>query len=110
MAVSLAEERNGWLEVNCHSKAFLSPWTGCDKGEGCGEREKKKERERQAEVPKEDLRVSCLKALLASFECELACVSPSIFVLVYRLEGGLITTFENEAAAVRRRGFSLYWL
>ena len=31
-------------------KAFLSPWTGCDKkGEGCGERKYgKKERERRA--------------------------------------------------------------
>ena len=30
-------------------KAFLSPWTGCDKnGEGCGERKKEKERERRA--------------------------------------------------------------
>ena len=30
-------------------KAFLSPWTGCDKnGERCGERMKEKERERRA--------------------------------------------------------------
>ena len=30
-------------------KAFLSPWTGCDKnGEGCGERMKEKERERRS--------------------------------------------------------------
>ena len=30
-------------------KAFLSPWTGCDKnGEGFGERKKRKERERRA--------------------------------------------------------------
>ena len=30
-------------------KAFLSPWTGCDKnGEGCGEKMKEKERERRA--------------------------------------------------------------
>ena len=49
---------NGWALVAglplpkgvCHSKkAFLSPWTGCDKnGEGCGERMKEKERERRA--------------------------------------------------------------
>ena len=30
-------------------KAFLLPWTGCDKNEeGCGERMKEKERERRA--------------------------------------------------------------
>ena len=53
------------------------------KGEGCGERkDRKKERERQDEVSKEDLRVSCLKALFASFEHELACLVPSNFETV----------------------------
>ena len=53
------------------------------KGEGCGERKfkKKKECERQAEASKEDLIVSLLKAPFASFECESACLSPSIFVV-----------------------------
>ena len=47
------------LLQNRHSiKAFLSPWTGCDSGEGCGERNKReKECERRALL-------SCLRILM----------------------------------------------
>ena len=50
--------------------------------------------------------MSSLEALFASFECELACLSPSIFVVfvfIRRLVGGLSTTFQNETAAVIMR-------
>ena len=49
-------------------KASLSRWTGCNsEGERCGERKKKRRCERQALVSKEDLRVSRLRPLFASF-------------------------------------------
>ena len=54
--------------------------------------------------------MSSLEALFASFECELACPSPSIFVvLCEKSQGwkeGLSTTFQNEIAAVKRRELS----
>ena len=77
---SLAEEWKGSLEsqLSQQAKAFLSPWTGCDrKGEGCGWRHDKEEECEQAEVSEEDLRVSSFEARIPSFECESACLSPS---------------------------------
>ena len=55
---------------------------------------------------KEDLRVSSLKALFdAFFEFDLACLSPSILVVLFDKsegwKGSLITTFRNETAVVR---------
>ena len=54
-------ERVGSLEsqLSQQAKAFLSPWTGCDKKERdvVERKEKKKECERQAEVSKEGQRV-----------------------------------------------------
>ena len=79
----------GWVaaarRAHCHSKR--KPFS--HRGQAVTEKErdvvrelkKKKECERQAEVSEEDLRVSGLEALFTSFECEWACLSPSIFVV-----------------------------
>ena len=71
-----------WKVKTASESVSLNVDGGARKERDVVREKKQKECVRHAGVSKEGLRVSGLEALFASFECELACLSPSIFVVL----------------------------